>query len=173
MLTSSIIGTALIFLCLEQTRRRQHLSNVVFRLTLLFSLEYCSRTSGKVRAIIELGAVHILERWPFPWRDYNLSTSHGEDKQLGRAQGNFGGVLSSVMSKGTLCFPLHLLFPPRLCAQPHGSCAGSQLPQGSLTLPWLQRQLHRRGETSPALLSQTPAQMIPGVERRKPSKSFL
>lgn len=64
MLTSSVIGTALIFLCLEESRRRQHLSNAVFRLRLLFSLEYCSSTSGKVRASTVLGAVHIHETVP-------------------------------------------------------------------------------------------------------------
>lgn len=138
------------------------------RLMLLFSPEYCSRTSGKDRAITVLGAVHMHKRQSLLQRDCNLSTKPGEDKQLGRARGNFGVGLISMMSKGTPCFPLHLLSPSVLCAQPCHSCPGSGLPQEMHpTAPALEAA-DGGGEMGLAFPTLPPIQNLPGMERKPP-----
>lgn len=135
---------------------------------LLFSPEYCSRTSGKDRAITVLGAVRMHKRQSLLQRDCNLSTKPGEDKQLGRARGNFGVGLISMMSKGTPCFPLHLLSPSVLCAQPCHSCPGSGLPQEMHPTAPAPEAADRGGEMGLAFPTLLPIQNLPGMERKPP-----
>lgn len=135
---------------------------------LLFSPEYCSRTSGKDQAITVLGAVRMHKRQSLLQRDYNLSTKPGEDKQLGRARGNFGVGLIGMMSKGTPCFPLHLLSPSALCAQPCHSCPGSGLPQEMHPTAPAPEAADGGGETGLAFPTLPPVQNLPGMERKPP-----
>lgn len=135
---------------------------------LLFSPEYCSRTSGKDRAITVLGAVRMHKRQSLLQRDCNLSTKPGEDKQLGRARGNFGVGLISMMSKGTPCFPLHLLSPSVLCAQPCHSCPGSGLPQEIHPTAPAPEAADGGGEMGLAFPTLLPIQNLPGMERKPP-----
>lgn len=135
---------------------------------LLFSPEYCSRTSRKDRAITVLGAVRMHKRQSLLQRDCNLSTKPGEDKQLGRARGNFGVGLISMMSKGTPCFPLHLLSPSVLCAQPCHSCPGSGLPQEMHPTAPAPEAADGGGEMGLAFPTLLPIQNLPGMERKPP-----